>query len=263
MTQPTWPPPALAAFVTRWQSAGGVERANYQFFLTELCDLLQVPHPDPSVPDESKNNYVFDRAITATNPDGSTAPNFIDLYRRAHFVLETKQGIDAHDKLGIGILPVSPADRTPAGKARAPSTDEGGSPLVDIPSPKPKKLKKGHGIRGSKLGTTPSSSQKPRPKTMSAPPPTPPVLLVPHVGYSSARVVGNHPFRICNNIRNEGSVHRRRLTLSANHDRTLSPHPAAPYVQLALTHQTPGSRPSVKPPPNTNLLTKYAPPRTS
>lgn len=31
-------------FIIRWQSAEAAERANYQMFLTELCDLLDVPH---------------------------------------------------------------------------------------------------------------------------------------------------------------------------------------------------------------------------
>ena len=36
------------AFISRWSKAGPSERANSQLFLSELCDLLAVPHPDPS-----------------------------------------------------------------------------------------------------------------------------------------------------------------------------------------------------------------------
>src|SRR5215470_15091429 len=37
------------AFITRWQGQeGGQERANYALFLTELCDVLDLPHPDPA-----------------------------------------------------------------------------------------------------------------------------------------------------------------------------------------------------------------------
>jgi hypothetical protein len=32
-----------AAFIARWQKSGAAERANYQLFLSELCDLLGVP----------------------------------------------------------------------------------------------------------------------------------------------------------------------------------------------------------------------------
>jgi len=165
VTQATWPPPALAAFVSHWQPAGGAERANYQLFLTELCDLLNVPHPNPSVPDESKNNYVFDRAITATNPDGTTTPNFIDLYRRAHFVLETKQGVQRQDtNSGTGVPPVSPAD---------------------IPPRKPLKTKKGHGIRGSKIWDDAMIRAKSQAENYvrSIPDDNPPFLLVVDVGY--------------------------------------------------------------------------------
>jgi hypothetical protein len=41
--------PHVEAFILRWQGReGGQERANYALFLTELCDLLGLPHPDPA-----------------------------------------------------------------------------------------------------------------------------------------------------------------------------------------------------------------------
>lgn len=86
------PPDAIDAFITRWENSGAAERANYQMFLSELCDILEVPRPDPTSPDPTKNLYVFDRAITRVNPDGSSVTNYIDLYKARHFVNETKQG---------------------------------------------------------------------------------------------------------------------------------------------------------------------------
>ena len=35
----------LNAFITRWQHSSGSERANYQLFVTDLCELLDVPKP--------------------------------------------------------------------------------------------------------------------------------------------------------------------------------------------------------------------------
>ena len=157
-TASAFPPDALIAFLARWQSAGGAERANYQLFLTELCDLLHVPHPDPSVSDNAKNHYVFDRTITATYADGSTAPNFIDLYKRSHFVLETKQGVEK---------------RSPA-------------PDTDVAPAAPQKLKKGHGIRGSKLWDHALFLAKSQAEdyVRNIPDDNPPFLLVVDVGYS-------------------------------------------------------------------------------
>jgi hypothetical protein len=66
-------------------------------FLAELCDLLEVPRPDPTSPDPERNRYVFDRAVPRVNPDGSSVTNYIDLYKAAHFVLETKQGVSADE----------------------------------------------------------------------------------------------------------------------------------------------------------------------
>jgi len=54
------PPVAeVSRFITRWRASGAAERANYQLFLSELCDLLQVPCPDPALPDEASNAYFY------------------------------------------------------------------------------------------------------------------------------------------------------------------------------------------------------------
>jgi hypothetical protein len=60
-------------------------------FLTEFCRLIGVPSPEPSGPDTELNAYVFERAVTFREPDGSTAKGRIDLYKRGCFVLEAKQ----------------------------------------------------------------------------------------------------------------------------------------------------------------------------
>jgi hypothetical protein len=64
-----------AAFITRWQKSGASERANYQLFLSELCDLLGVPRPDPTTPDDAANAYVFERAVTFHHGDGTKLPD--------------------------------------------------------------------------------------------------------------------------------------------------------------------------------------------
>jgi len=81
-------------FVFRWKKSSASERANYALFLSELCDFLAVPRPEPSQADESANTYVIDKAVFYTEFDGSTTTNFIDLYKRNCFVLEAKQGSD-------------------------------------------------------------------------------------------------------------------------------------------------------------------------
>jgi len=79
-------------FISRWENSGAAERANYALFLSELCDLLEVPRPEPTSPDPEKNRYVFERAVIRKQPDGTSTTGFIDLYKAGHFVLETKQG---------------------------------------------------------------------------------------------------------------------------------------------------------------------------
>ena len=86
-----------AGFVARWGSSGAAERANYQLFLSELCDLLGVPRPDPTRPDDADNAYVFERGVTFHHPDGTTSTGRIDLYKRGCYVLEAKQGVEKRE----------------------------------------------------------------------------------------------------------------------------------------------------------------------
>src|SRR5437868_954935 len=84
----------MQAFIARWKSSGASERANFQPFLIELCDLLGVPRPEPAGALNQRNAYGFERAVTFHNLDGSTSTGFIDLYKRGCFVCEAKQGSD-------------------------------------------------------------------------------------------------------------------------------------------------------------------------
>ncbi|MEM1058157.1 MAG: DNA methyltransferase [Verrucomicrobiota bacterium] len=91
---PDSPTDEIAAFISRWEKSGGHERGSGQLFLSELCDLLALPKPDPPREETALNEYVFERRVNRTKPDGSTVANFIDLYKKGHFVLETKQGVN-------------------------------------------------------------------------------------------------------------------------------------------------------------------------
>ena len=70
------------------------ERANAQPFLSELCDVLGVPRPDPA--QGGIGLYRFERNVTHYEADGSTTTRRIDLYRRSCFVCEAKQGGAPH-----------------------------------------------------------------------------------------------------------------------------------------------------------------------
>ena len=87
----------VEAFIDRWRDTGGKERANYQLFLTELCQLLALPGPEPAGPDPKENAYVFERRVDIHHADGTVNRGYIDLYRRGHFVLEAKQVSEKHE----------------------------------------------------------------------------------------------------------------------------------------------------------------------
>jgi hypothetical protein len=78
------------SFIARWQHADGSELANAQSFVRELCELLDVPVPDPARADTRDNAYVFERRVIFQHGDGASSEGRIDTYRRACFVLESK-----------------------------------------------------------------------------------------------------------------------------------------------------------------------------
>lgn len=116
----------IETFLARWSDTELAERANKDLFLTELCDLLELPHPDPAGPDSAENAYVFERAVPLHKPDGSATTGKIDLYRRDRFVLEAKQTAasarpenqqPAVHELDLGLTISSKRERDPYGKA--------------------------------------------------------------------------------------------------------------------------------------------------
>ena len=88
---PASTPKDVTPFIQRWSQAGGTERQNCQIFLTELCELLDLPRPEPASRQTEDNAYVFERKVIFHHADGTDSRGFIDLYKRGCFVLEAKQ----------------------------------------------------------------------------------------------------------------------------------------------------------------------------
>ena len=119
--------PNIEDFIVRWSKSAGAERANFQGFAYELCDLLKVSRPKPSVSDADLNPYAFERAVKFKGDDGSTSPGRIDLYKRGCFVLEAKQSRQKGGKKELETnRPVRTClFRTPSRKASATLTGPG------------------------------------------------------------------------------------------------------------------------------------------
>jgi hypothetical protein len=81
-------------FISRWKVSGASERANYQLFLTELCELIGVEKPRPASDKVHEATYTFERPVEFDDGEGRRTTNFIDLYKQHCFVLEAKQGAD-------------------------------------------------------------------------------------------------------------------------------------------------------------------------
>lgn len=82
----------IDAFIDKWSRArGGAERANYQMFLSEFCQVIGVPSPDPASDDTHTNDYVFERGVKRRDAEAMASTLRIDLYKRGCFILEAKQ----------------------------------------------------------------------------------------------------------------------------------------------------------------------------
>ncbi len=85
------PKQEIGEFIAHWSAASASERSNSQRFLIELCDLLEVARPD----NHPTNGYFFEYPVTEHHVDGTTSQRRIDLFKRACFVLESKQFLEA------------------------------------------------------------------------------------------------------------------------------------------------------------------------
>jgi hypothetical protein len=104
----------IQTFIDRWSAArGGAERANYQMFLSELCEALDLPRPDPASDDTRTNDYVFERGVKRRESEGMASTLRIDLYKRGSFILEAKQS-RAAERIGGGEDGHRLRDRRPA-----------------------------------------------------------------------------------------------------------------------------------------------------
>ncbi len=110
-------------FISRWKASGGSERANFQTFANELCQVLDLPKPAPASEATRANSYRFEHPVTFIHT-GTQSRGFIDLYRAGHFVMEAKQGTGGDAAEG----------------------DSQPSLIPDLPAP----TRKGHGARGTR-----------------------------------------------------------------------------------------------------------------
>ena len=173
----------VAKFVARWQASEAAERANFQPSMSELCEVLGVPKPDPTGADDSQNAYVFDRKVQFQNLDGTTDNGWIDLYKRGCFVMEGKQGSEqsaGHESSGR---------RRPLQSQK--SLQWGEQAADDQPferSAKPKKTKKGTAVRGTKSWDDAMVKARGQAEQYARALPTeegwPPFLIVVDVGHS-------------------------------------------------------------------------------
>ncbi len=72
----------LDKFIARWTASSGNERANFQLFAVELCEILGVPRPDTAFQDKNLNDYTFERTVEFSHIGSDKSTGRIDLYKK-------------------------------------------------------------------------------------------------------------------------------------------------------------------------------------
>jgi hypothetical protein len=81
----------VEVFLGKWLGLpGGAERANFQPFIVELCQVLGVPLPEPAA-GGVLSDYRFEGPVTPDAAFSDKQSGAIDLYKRGCFVMEAKQ----------------------------------------------------------------------------------------------------------------------------------------------------------------------------
>lgn len=87
-------PRSVEDFIARWKASGANERANFQAFIVELIELLELEPVKVADAVGQNNDYRFERPVRF-GPGGQQKSGSIDLYRKGCFVMEAKQGYDS------------------------------------------------------------------------------------------------------------------------------------------------------------------------
>lgn len=90
----------LRQLTDRFTNIGAAERANYQIYLMELCDVLGVERPRPAAVGgrvAEHTAYQFEFPVQTTTRDGVVSTNYIDLYKSGCFALEAKHADEGSD----------------------------------------------------------------------------------------------------------------------------------------------------------------------
>lgn len=134
----TLPPVSLErvnSFIERWKytEGSGAELADFQSFLLEMCDVLELPKPDPKSDSTKDAAYIFERPVDSFTSEGARkkSKNRIDLYRRDCFVMEGKQSGKKIGSQGWNSA-MQKAKNQADNYIRSLPTDEGRPPFIVV-----------------------------------------------------------------------------------------------------------------------------------
>ncbi len=100
-------PEPTQPFIAKWRGASGGERSQSQTFLLEFCDALGLERP-------KEGDYRFEFDVK-----GDKGRNFMDLYKRGCFVLESKQSRARRERSELTQLDLLPKDDAPSPRGKS------------------------------------------------------------------------------------------------------------------------------------------------
>ena len=98
---------SIHTLISYWRGASGGERAQSQSFLLKFCQALDLEEP-------KEGDYKFEFDVC-----GDKGRNFIDLYKRGSFVLESKQSRARRDRSELTQLDLLPKDDAPTPRGKS------------------------------------------------------------------------------------------------------------------------------------------------
>lgn len=77
--------------IDKWRgTAGGAETSNFQSFITDICEVLELDRP--GVAEKGRlGSYEYEASIPGGSFRSTKGTGAIDLYKRGHFIMEAKQ----------------------------------------------------------------------------------------------------------------------------------------------------------------------------
>nr|MBA3577553.1 class I SAM-dependent DNA methyltransferase [Sphingomonas sp.] len=94
----------VGEFIKKWDGTpGGAEKKNFPIFINQLCELLGVDPPNDPAAAGVLGAYEYEAPVPKGSIRSLDSSGRVDLYRRAHFIMEAKQSYLKPEQVGLDL----------------------------------------------------------------------------------------------------------------------------------------------------------------